>query len=829
MVADGVGCGGAPDAADYGDAGADTLGQYRAGGRGAGAAQPRGARARPSHGDRWRAGDRRAARGLRGDAGGVGREGHDHRPLGDGRARHRGRRCRRSRTGFRPRSPSRCGRRPGAGWSATRPPPGPRSSTSSDRITWRPAISSSTPRPIRSCRSRRTRTSCRSPSCTESAQAAREIADRNQIGRVIARPFVGTPGAFRRTYNRRDFSLVPPEPTLLDRDPGRGPPGVGVGKISDIFAGRGLTESIHSEGNADGMRLTLEALAALERGLLFVNLVDFDMLYGHRNDVAGFARALAELDAWLPALEAALGPADAAFITADHGNDPTTARDRPHARAGAAARLRPGRAPGRARDAHVVLRSRPDHRRGARPPAARPGRELPRRRSPRERRARRSPCRPSSPASATAARSPTARSGRSSPARRRHDPRLPARGAAHGDRLAGDDHARARHLDRGDDRFGRSACAGRRCGAPKIDKHSTGGVGDKISLALAPLVRGGGDLRADDGGSRARPHGRHARQAGGHPRVSHRARPRRRSGGCCRAPASCSPGRARTLAPADRRLYALRDATATVESIPLIASSILSKKVAEGADGLVMDVKVGSGAFLPGRAAGPGPGPDAGRARPAPRAAGAGAAHRHGPAARRRYRQRRRGARGHRRAARRRPRRRPRADRPPRGRDAGHGRRRPRSPGRARRGDRGAIASGAGLDRLRLCVRLQGGDPRVDRRSRPPAARPPRPDDPGAARRASSPALDAGALGRAATLLGAGRLRKEDRIAPGVAILLEAKVGDPGRARRRALRGRVRRSRARAGGPAAHRGRLPPPGCRRRRPRARPLVLETLA
>jgi phosphopentomutase len=155
-------------------------------------------------------------------------------------------------------------------------------------------------------------------------EAAREIADRHQIGRVIARPFVGTPGAFKRTYNRRDFSLVPPAPTLLDHIRNAGQSVVGVGKISDIFAGRGLTFSIHSEGNSDGMHLTLEALATLDRGLLFVNLVDFDMLYGHRNDAAGFARALAELDAWLPALEAKLGSDDVVFITADHGNDPTT-------------------------------------------------------------------------------------------------------------------------------------------------------------------------------------------------------------------------------------------------------------------------------------------------------------------------------------------------------------------------------------------------------------------------------------------------------------------------------------------------------------------------
>ena len=154
--------------------------------------------------------------------------------------------------------------------------------------------------------------------------AARAIADRHRIGRVIARPFVGAPGQFRRTYNRRDYSLVPPAPTLCDAVVAAGMPVVGVGKISDIFATRGVSESLHSEGNRDGLRLTLEALARLDRGLLFVNLVDFDMLYGHRNDAIGFARALRELDDWLPAFQAALRPGDVAFITADHGNDPTS-------------------------------------------------------------------------------------------------------------------------------------------------------------------------------------------------------------------------------------------------------------------------------------------------------------------------------------------------------------------------------------------------------------------------------------------------------------------------------------------------------------------------
>ncbi len=153
---------------------------------------------------------------------------------------------------------------------------------------------------------------------------ARAIADRYRIGRVISRPFVGEPGRFRRTYNRRDYSLLPPSPTLCDAVVAAGLPMVGLGKISDIFAGQGVSRSIHSEGNLDGFRLTLEALASLDSGMLFANFVDFDTLYGHRNDCDGFARALVELDAWLPSFRAALRPGDVAFITADHGNDPTT-------------------------------------------------------------------------------------------------------------------------------------------------------------------------------------------------------------------------------------------------------------------------------------------------------------------------------------------------------------------------------------------------------------------------------------------------------------------------------------------------------------------------
>ncbi|HJZ86303.1 MAG TPA: phosphopentomutase [Polyangia bacterium] len=155
-------------------------------------------------------------------------------------------------------------------------------------------------------------------------ERARQICDRYRIGRVIARPFVGQPGAWRRTYNRRDFAMPPPEPTILDAIRAAGLPSVGVGKIGDIFSMQGLDENLHSEGNADGLDKTLGLMERVGEGLIFVNLVDFDMLYGHRNDAPGYARCLAEFDAFLPALDARLRPGDLVIITADHGNDPTT-------------------------------------------------------------------------------------------------------------------------------------------------------------------------------------------------------------------------------------------------------------------------------------------------------------------------------------------------------------------------------------------------------------------------------------------------------------------------------------------------------------------------
>jgi len=143
------------------------------------------------------------------------------------------------------------------------------------------------------------------------------------VGRVIARPFVGEPGHFTRTEHRRDFSLAPERDTILDALKAAGQPVMGVGKIEDIFANRGLTDSRHATNNRDCVGALMDFVAAGDRGLIFANLVDFDMLYGHRNDPAGYARALEEFDRQLPGIEAALRPGDLLMLTADHGNDPT--------------------------------------------------------------------------------------------------------------------------------------------------------------------------------------------------------------------------------------------------------------------------------------------------------------------------------------------------------------------------------------------------------------------------------------------------------------------------------------------------------------------------
>jgi phosphopentomutase len=146
----------------------------------------------------------------------------------------------------------------------------------------------------------------------------------HEVGRVIARPFSGAPGAFTRTADRKDFAVPPPAGMLLDKLCESEVRVTGVGKIGDVFLERGIARSEKTKGNAGGMATTLVALDEEDAGLIYVNLVDFDQLYGHRNDVEGYARALEDVDAWLPSLEARIEPGDLAILTADHGCDPTT-------------------------------------------------------------------------------------------------------------------------------------------------------------------------------------------------------------------------------------------------------------------------------------------------------------------------------------------------------------------------------------------------------------------------------------------------------------------------------------------------------------------------
>ena len=156
-------------------------------------------------------------------------------------------------------------------------------------------------------------------------EIAFELAGRGLgVGRVIARPFVGAPGRFARTTNRRDFALEPFAPTLLDNLKSSGLPVVGVGKIEDLFAGRGLTKAIHTKSDADGMNAIAEELTQTPYGLIFANLVDFDTVYGHRNDVGGYAANLEQFDTHLSGLIPKLQRDDLLIVTADHGNDPTT-------------------------------------------------------------------------------------------------------------------------------------------------------------------------------------------------------------------------------------------------------------------------------------------------------------------------------------------------------------------------------------------------------------------------------------------------------------------------------------------------------------------------
>jgi phosphopentomutase len=158
----------------------------------------------------------------------------------------------------------------------------------------------------------------------EICEITRKLVDPYNIGRVIARPFLGTPGNYYRTGNRHDYATPPPAPTLLDILVKQGGQVIAIGKVADIYAHQGISKEVKGDGNkALFTAFTQEAKTAPDRSITFVNLVDFDMLYGHRRDIVGYANALEEFDSWLPTFEGELKPDDIAIITADHGCDPT--------------------------------------------------------------------------------------------------------------------------------------------------------------------------------------------------------------------------------------------------------------------------------------------------------------------------------------------------------------------------------------------------------------------------------------------------------------------------------------------------------------------------
>jgi phosphopentomutase len=155
-------------------------------------------------------------------------------------------------------------------------------------------------------------------------EIAREmLTGEHAVARVIARPYIGNPGSFTRTHNRRDFSLIPPHDTVLNKIKNAGLDVIGVGKIEDIFCGQGITEAIHTKDNMDGVDKTLEFIGKSNKGLIFTNLVDFDMKWGHRNDFKAYAKGLEDFDVRLEEIINSMKDSDVLFITADHGCDPT--------------------------------------------------------------------------------------------------------------------------------------------------------------------------------------------------------------------------------------------------------------------------------------------------------------------------------------------------------------------------------------------------------------------------------------------------------------------------------------------------------------------------
>jgi phosphopentomutase len=154
--------------------------------------------------------------------------------------------------------------------------------------------------------------------------ARKLLTGKHAVGRVIARPFNGPCGDFYRTSGRHDYSLLPPKDTMLDLIKKNGQQVIGIGKINDIYAGQGITKVVKTKNNMEGIKSTLQAMDSCQRGLIFTNLVDFDMLYGHRNDPLGYARALEEFDQKVPDILNKMNEKDLLILTADHGTDPTT-------------------------------------------------------------------------------------------------------------------------------------------------------------------------------------------------------------------------------------------------------------------------------------------------------------------------------------------------------------------------------------------------------------------------------------------------------------------------------------------------------------------------
>ncbi|MBP7830847.1 MAG: phosphopentomutase [Kiritimatiellae bacterium] len=161
------------------------------------------------------------------------------------------------------------------------------------------------------------------PELYKACEIARELCDHYKVGRVIARPFVGKPGAFKRTENRRDFAFKPEEPTVMERLVAAGVPVYAVGKIEDIFAHRGISESNHTGNNQTSQQAVSAWTKEKKKGLIFANFIDFDMTYGHRRDAKGYAKSIEQTDQWLASYLPLLGKDDVLIITADHGNDPT--------------------------------------------------------------------------------------------------------------------------------------------------------------------------------------------------------------------------------------------------------------------------------------------------------------------------------------------------------------------------------------------------------------------------------------------------------------------------------------------------------------------------